>query len=90
MLLGKDIFYRSFAELFGLRSDVESVEELLQHPYTTITPHSTYSLQDGPFRRSAAMANGAPLSIHFMESEDEQALFDGSGSLAAWYERMGW
>lgn len=84
------IRYRSFAELFGLRSNVESVEELLQHPQTTITPHSTYSLQDGPFRLSAAMAAGAPLSIHFMESEDEQALFDGSGSLAAWYERMGW
>ena len=90
MKLSSPIRYRSFAELFGLRSDVESVEELLQQPQTTITPHSTYSLQDGPFRRSAAMADGAPLSIHFMESEDEQALFDGSGSLAAWYERMGW
>ena len=90
MKLSSPIRYRSFAELFGLRSDVESVEELLQQPQTTITPHSTYSLQDGPFRRSAAMADGAPLSIHFMESEDEQALFRGSGSLAAWYERMGW
>lgn len=84
------IRYRSFAELFGLNSDVESVEELLHHPHTTITPHSTYSLQDGPLRRCAEMAGGAPLSIHFMESDDESALYRGEGSLAAWYERMGW
>ena len=31
-----------------------------------------------------------PLSIHFMESDDEAALFRGEGSLAAWYGRMGW
>lgn len=84
------IRYHSFAELFGLRSDVEAIEPLLSHPNTSPTAHSTYSLQDAPLRRVAAMAADAPLSIHFMESPDEQDLFSGEGSLAAWYERMGW
>ena len=84
------IRYHSFAELFGLRSDVDSISSLVGQSATTPTPHSIYSLQDAPFRCVAAMAGDAPLSIHFMESPDEQALFRGEGSLAAWYERMGW
>ena len=43
------------------------------------------------FRAVATMAGcEQPLSVHFMESDDESALFRGEGSLAAWYERMGW
>ena len=83
------IRYHSFAELFGLKSDLDSIWPLIEQSDTTPTPHSIYSLQDAPFRRVAAMAGDAPLSIHFMESSDEQALFRGEGSLAAWYERMG-
>ena len=84
------IRYHSFAELFGLRSDVDSISPLVGQSATTPTPHSIYSLQDAPFRRVAAQAGDAPLSIHFMESDDEAALYRGEGSLAAWYERMGW
>ena len=84
------IRYHSFAELFGLKSEVNSIAELLACPATTPTPHSTYSLQDGAFGDVCRAAASAPLSIHFMESPDEKALYAGSGSLAAWYERMGW
>lgn len=85
------IIYRNFAELFGLKSDVDAIAELLRCPDTIPTPHSIYSLQDNPFRAVATMAGcEQPLSVHFMESDDESALFRGEGSLAAWYERMGW
>ena len=84
------IRYHSFAELFGLKSEMDSIAPLLSYPATTPTPHSTYSLQDGAFGDVCRAAATAPLSIHFMESPDEKALYDGSGSLAAWYERMGW
>lgn len=88
------IFYHSFAEVFGLCSTTEPMQKLLCYPNTTLTPHSTYSLQSGTFGEVARGENEgqptAPLSIHFMESPDEKALYAGEGSLAAWYERMGW
>lgn len=82
--------YRSFAEVFGLNASTEAVRPLLQYPDTTLTPHSTYSIQDTVFSEVASDAANDPLSIHFMESDDEAALFRGEGSLAAWYGRMGW
>ena len=84
------IRYHSFAELFGLRSQIDAIEPLLMQADTTPTPHSIYSLQDEPFRSVSRLAGSAPLSIHFMESPDEKALYAGEGSLASWYERMGW
>lgn len=84
------IRYHSFAELFGLLSSVEAIAPLLEHPATSPTPHSTYSLQQEAFASVAAMAGNNPLSIHFMESPDERALYSHAGSLWSWYERMGW
>lgn len=84
------IYYKSFAELFGLNSVAEGIKPLCQHDNCSPTPHSTYSVQDGPLRAVATMAGTEPLSIHFMESPDEFALYQGEGSLAAWYGRMGW
>lgn len=81
------IRYHNFAELFGLRADVAAMNNLLTAPNTTLTPHSTYSLQSEAF---TAAAEGERLSIHFMESPDEEELYRGEGSLAAWYGRMGW
>lgn len=81
------IRYHNFAELFGLRADVAAMNNLLTAPNTTLTPHSTYSLQSASF--AAAVASDT-LSIHFMESPDEEELYRGEGSLAAWYGRMGW
>lgn len=85
-----NIYYKSFAELFGLNSAASAIESLCHSERTSPTPHSTYSVQDGAFRDVATMAGDNPLSIHFMESPDEAALYRGEGSLAAWYDRMGW
>ncbi len=81
------IHYHNFVELFGLNTSAEAMNHLLAAPHSTLTPHSTYSLQSAPF---AAAAASDLLSVHFMESPDEEALFRGEGSLAAWYGRMGW
>lgn len=83
------IAYRNFAEVFGLNATTAQARGLLRHPHTSLTPHSTYSLQDGVLREIAAEGE-APLSVHFMESPDEAALYRGGGSLAEWYGRMGW
>ena len=84
------IRYHSFAELFGLNSSVDAITPLLDYPATSPTPHSTYSLQEQAFGDVATMAGSQPLSIHFMESPDERALYSHAGSLWSWYERMGW
>lgn len=84
------IRYRNFAEVFGLNASVAAALPLLQYPATTLTPHSTYSIQDTIFDEIASDRKNNPLSIHFMESDDEAALFRGEGSLAAWYGGMGW
>jgi cytosine/adenosine deaminase-related metal-dependent hydrolase len=81
------IRYHNFAELFGLNTPTDAMNYLLGEKNTSLTPHSTYSLQSTSF---AAAAASDTLSIHFMESPDEEALYRGEGSLAAWYGRMGW
>lgn len=84
------IRYRTFAEVFGLQSvSAAPVEGLLRHAATTLTPHSTYSVPDALFRRLCGEGD-APLSIHFMESPAEEALYRGEGELAAWYAVRGW
>jgi cytosine/adenosine deaminase-related metal-dependent hydrolase len=88
------ISYLSFSEVFGLGSTTESARRLTVNPHTSLTPHSTYSVQDAVFREIADEGSQTqrpqPLSIHFMESDAEAALFRGEGSLAAWYAKMGW
>lgn len=87
------IMWHNFAECFGLNARIEGVEELLSRSAelglkTTLTPHSTYSLQDSVLNE--IVSREELFSIHFMESEDECRLYQGSGSLHDWYERMGW
>lgn len=87
------IRYTTFGEVFGLNSTLEPMAALkAEWPEVILTPHSTYSLQEGLFRQTveAEQKADAPLSIHFMESEAEAALYRGEGSLNDWYERMGW
>ena len=85
-----NIRYRTFAEVFGLRAEsIEPFEKLLGFPETSLSPHSTYSLQDGFFKQ-ICRAGEAPLSIHFMESPGERELYEGRGALHEWYKSQGW
>lgn len=85
------IEYRTLFELFGLGCNSITKHQEMAERYTnsSITPHSTYSLQDQMFR-SAASNNRSTISIHMLESEAETELYRGRGSLMEWYERMGW
>lgn len=84
------IRYRTFAEVFGLRTaSIEALEPMLHHNDTSLTPHSTYSLQDDIFKHICCEGS-APLSIHFMESPGEQELYEGHGTLHDWYKTQGW
>ena len=83
------ICYRSFAEVFGLKkSNIEQCRALVAMPDTTLTPHSVYSIQQADFQD---VCNSSPsvLTIHFKESEAEEQLFEGRGSLAEWYKVAG-
>lgn len=83
------IKYHSFAEVFGLkRSNIEYCKSLTINPNTTLTPHSVYSVQSDDFSQ-VCNSSAAPLSIHFKESEAEELLFEGRGSLAEWYSAVG-
>ena len=83
------IKYTSFAEVFGLKqSNIDRCKLLTNNTNTNLTPHSVYSIQDRDFIE-VCNANSAPISIHFKESEAEQLLFEGKGSLAEWYSAVG-
>lgn len=85
------IEYVTLFELFGLNTqDIDAHLAMAQrHARSTITPHSTYSLQDRIFKDTCKANNGV-ISVHMLESDDESELYHHRGSLAAWYERMGW
>ncbi len=88
--LHSPIHYRSFAEVFGLRqSNIEACRQLLRYDSTTLTPHSTYSIQSRDFEAVCRADSSTPISIHFMESADEALLYKGSGSLHEWYAQVG-
>ena len=84
------IEYHTMFEHFGLNnlSTTYIKDMTARHRNAAATPHSTYSVQDAPLRELCG--GDGVLSIHFMESDDESALYRGSGSLWEWYERMGW
>lgn len=85
------IEYQTLFETFGLTTQqLDNHRDMASKwAQSSITPHSTYSLQDGIFR-SAVKANDTTLSIHFLESKDEVELYHNEGSLHQWYDRMGW
>ncbi|MFR9602592.1 MAG: amidohydrolase family protein [Rikenellaceae bacterium] len=84
------INYRNFGELFGLSTtSADHMEWVLNHPNSSLTPHSTYSLGDKLFKAIASRNIDTPLSIHFMESPSEAELYSRSGPLWEWYERVG-
>lgn len=85
------IDYRTLFEFFGLRnSNTEELFAMAQrHPNSYATPHSTYSVQDAPFR-DICLNNREFISLHFLESKGEAELYSHRGPLSQWYERMGW
>ena len=85
------IEYHTLFEFFGLNNrDVEPHFDLAnRYPRSYVTPHSTYSVQDEPFRQICTR-NSSLLSIHLLESDAEEGLYHGRGSLHEWYQRMGW
>lgn len=85
------IQYITLFEVFGLTTPNIDSHKLLasKWPQSSVTPHSTYSLQENIFR-AAANENTTTLSVHMLESEDEVELYNNRGSLSEWYGRMEW
>jgi cytosine/adenosine deaminase-related metal-dependent hydrolase len=91
------IKYRNFCELFGLGAESERrrrIFELCDHALdmglsATVTPHSTYSLNLDGFVAAVGDEKNKPLSIHFMESEQEVDLFRRRGAMWEWYSEQG-
>lgn len=85
------IRYTTLFELFGLTTESIANHRAMsqRHGRSSITPHSTYSLQDQIFRE-ACEHNTSTISIHLLESDDESQLYNHQGSLAQWYKSMGW
>lgn len=89
------IKYHTFLELFGLKScDKARLDELHRVAHgmeldSSITVHSTYSLNCKDFDSIVQDTCCDILSIHFMESVGERMLYDGSGELYCWYVECG-
>ena len=89
------VHYHTFLEIFGLKARAETILPLLAEARTeglaaTITPHSTYSLDDHAFLEAVGGPEHTPLSIHFMESREEEELYAGHGAMHDWYKARGW
>ncbi|MBO7189468.1 MAG: amidohydrolase family protein [Alistipes sp.] len=85
------IEYHTMFEFFGLNNhNTTPLEQLAdKYPNASVTPHSTYSVQEQEFRHICNKYSPL-LSLHFLESENEALLYQHKGSLAEWYGRMGW
>ena len=85
------IEYKSLFEFFGLNNhDTTSLVNLAsKYSNASVTPHSTYSVQDREFCEICSRYSEL-LSLHFLESENEALLYHDTGSLHAWYHKMGW
>ncbi len=84
------ILYRNFGEVFGLRTtSSQRLDWITGHQNSSITPHSTYSLNDALFREICSAEGSAPLSIHLLESQAEVELFNKKGRLWEWYQSAG-
>lgn len=85
------IEYTTLFELFGLNTTTIANHQAMaaRNEGCSITPHSTYSLQDRVFI-DACKANTTTISVHLLETPDEARLYHKGGSLWEWYTRMGW
>lgn len=86
----------SFLELFGLATEsvavLDKVVEAARQASLRygITPHAIYSLYGETFLQAVQATPDQPLSIHFLETREENQLFEGRGKLADWYRKRGW
>lgn len=86
------IKYHTFLELFGLNyCDINRVKELRSVASqrglsSSLTVHSTYSLNCADFDSVVGEDVDGILSIHFMESSAEKELYRAEGELFRWYE----
>lgn len=85
------IEYTTLFELFGLNTQTIADHQAMavRNENSSITPHSTYSLQNQVFIE-ACKVNSSTISLHLLESPDEALLYHNEGSLWEWYARMGW
>lgn len=88
------VHYHTFLEMYGFGAKRQTLSPLLEKARTeglsaTVTPHSTYSLNEHAFRDAVGWENNTPLSIHFMESRGEEELYAGHGPMKEWYDRRG-
>jgi cytosine/adenosine deaminase-related metal-dependent hydrolase len=94
------LYYHSFAEVFGSRPEdataqlgkgidtLVKLRSLERNPYSSLSPHSTYSLSPGLFSlaKNFIELEGKPTTIHHLENNDEVLFYhDGSGPVL---ERM--
>jgi cytosine/adenosine deaminase-related metal-dependent hydrolase len=94
---GSRVRYHNFCELFGLGAGTGHASALRDRARemgieASVTPHSSYSLQREAFAVAASADTAgreSPLSIHFLESEEEIDLFKRRGPLWDWYREQG-
>ena len=92
--------WHNFLELYGLRTkSAESLRPTATAADAaglawSITPHAAHSLNRDAFAaaiegfstdKNSPATKNPPLSIHFLESDEERALFRQKGPLWAWY-----
>lgn len=89
------ICYHSFIELFGVgKTDSVAADRLAEQARSmglraTVTPHSLYAVGREAFASIVKKADNEPISLHFLESEQEQELFHRTGALWKWYVEQG-
>lgn len=78
----------TFLEVFGLRQSNLQVQRSRLNSSSSLTVHSMYAVSEEDLKH-VAYTGDAPLSIHFMESDEETELFHGRGPMAEWFVRSG-
>ncbi len=97
------IKYHNFCELFGLGANPAKAFTLRDEARAagleaSVTPHSLYSLNCENFAASirpdysiprSPTLHSSPITLHFLESEDEVELYKRKGPLWDWYVEQG-
>ena len=87
------VHYHTFLETYGLAAAPDDIAPLRAEAArcgipSSVTPHSTYSLNEEAFDAAVGASDGL-LSVHFMENREEAELFGRRGRLYEWYAGRG-